>query len=128
MYVSVYIYIYTHTQVGNTRGTNAEIIKRVRNSVTRALTLPLFYAEREHLAAIPRIQLRHSLDVLVKFGLVKQDGGVPMGLANLADHLHFTEPANFALVALLQVCLVCVRSSVHAGVEVFVRLCVYFCV
>lgn len=64
--------------------------------------MPLYNSEREELTEVSKHQLRHSFDFLVKTGLVKPEGGVPGGLCALSEHLHFAEPSNFALVALLQ--------------------------
>eukprot|EP00698_Gefionella_okellyi_P021890 TRINITY_DN7176_c0_g1_i1.p1 TRINITY_DN7176_c0_g1~~TRINITY_DN7176_c0_g1_i1.p1 ORF type:complete len:1673 (-),score=350.74 TRINITY_DN7176_c0_g1_i1:51-5069(-) len=45
--------------------------------------------------------LRFALEHLRHFGLIN-DQAVPIGLTPIVTHLHFTEPANFACVYLLQ--------------------------
>jgi hypothetical protein len=90
------------SNVGSQRGVNAAIEKRVHAGVARCLQMPLYFSDKPELAPVFPLQARIGLDLLVRFGLVSADGGRPAGLAPLSDHLHFSDPGNFALVALLQ--------------------------
>jgi hypothetical protein len=87
--------------VSSQRGATPSVVSRVRNAVSRALSQSLFDAEFSNARLVRSVQGKYILDSLVRRGLVDLDG-FPKGLMSLANHLHFMEPSNLALVALLQ--------------------------
>lgn len=92
------------SNVASQRGVTAAIEKRVKAGVIRCLQMPLYFSDKPALAPVFPLQARLGLDLLVRFGLASPDSCRPSGLSSLSDHLHFADPAGFALVALLQVC------------------------
>ena len=87
--------------VSSQRGATPLVVSRVRNAVCRALSQSLFDADLSNARLVRSVQGKYILDALVRRGLVDGDG-LPKGLMSLANHVHFTEPSNLALVALLQ--------------------------
>ena len=77
------------------------MVEACRNSVMRTLQHPFCHSAKPELKSVLPAHARYLAEMLISADLV-DPSGAPTPFATLADHLHFAEPFNIGLVALLQ--------------------------
>ena len=88
-------------QVPKVKGAKKEVVEACRNAMMRAVQHPLCHSAKPELQPVLPAHVRYLSEMLIATNVVDNAGG-PTPFATLADHLHFAEPFNLGLLALLE--------------------------